>query len=189
MKFSEEEIVKIKTDWERRISWLIQLKESEFQAFDVFKLVSDGPRQDLSDQFLTRMEKESPKEASLTATFYPPEIKPFSVTDLFKDCSIVFYTSTKSSRPWIGLFIELLEKSDSAQIKVEWLRKEKKVFVLDSKSDGSAYYSVLDVESVMFIDVLRNISYTSNRKGPYVLEVETKKQIVQEYIERDSVLI
>ena len=154
----------------------------------MFKFVSDGPKQDLSDRFLARMEKENLKEAYLTATFYPPEIKPFSVTDLFQDCSVVFYTSSKSSRPWIGLFIELLEENNSAQIKVEWLKKEKKIFVLDSKSDGSAYYSVLDVESVMFIDVLRNISYSSNRKGPYVLEIETKKQIVQAYLERDSVL-
>ena len=133
------------------------------------------------------MEKEATKEATLTATFYPPEIKDFAVSDLFKDCSVVFYTTSKKSRPWLGLFIELVKNSESVQMKVEWLKKDNKYFVIDTKPDGSAYYSLLDVETVMFIDVLRNLSYSSSRKGPYVLDTETKKQVAKAYAERDSV--
>ena len=187
VKYSEEEIVKIKLDWEERISFLIQLEESQFEAFDVFKFVSSIQRQDLSDNFQRRMEKEITKEATLTATFYAPEIKGFSVSDLFQDCSVVFYTASRKTRPWVGLFVELIKNRDSVQIKVEWLIKKEKYFVLDSKPDGSVYYSLLDIETVMFVDVLRNISYSSNRKGPYILDPETKKQIFKEYTERDSV--
>ena len=47
------------------------------------------------------------------------------------------------------------------------------------------FFSVIDINTVMFVDVLRNMSYTGNRNGPYVLDAETKKQIVAAYIERD----
>ena len=42
VKYSEEEVVKIRADWERRIDFLINLKESQFKAFDVFELISDS---------------------------------------------------------------------------------------------------------------------------------------------------
>ena len=73
--------------------------------------------------------------------------------------------------------------SDTVLIKVEWLRKEKKEFVLNSPPQ----FSVLDIDSIMFCDILRNIS-DGNRGGPYSLDVESKRQIMTAYKERDSAL-
>ena len=191
LKYSWEEVNQIKDKWERRISFLINLKESQFQAFDVFKLLPKGQKvKEVSTTFKSRVDQiGASKEVALTATFYPPEIKTFSVQDLFIDCSVVFYTRTKTTRPWIGIFIELIEDGNSVKIKVEWLKKEKKYFVLDCNSNGSPFYSVLNIDSVMFSNILRNCSYTGNRKGPYIMDVETKKEISKAYEERDDNLI
>ena len=105
---------------------------------------------------------------------------------MVKDCSVVFYTRTKVSRPWIGLFVELVKDGTSTKVKVQWLRKDKKFFVLDTTGDGSPYISVLELESVMFTDVLRNVSYRGDRIGPYLLDRETKKNIFDAYTEQDS---
>ena len=178
--------MKIKADWEERISFLVNLEESQFEGFDVFQLVSDSQRSGvLSETFESRIEKDTRrKEASLTAMFYPQEIKTFDVSDLVMNCSLVFFTHIKSSRPWIGLFKELKEEDTGVQIKVQWLKKQKNVFVLDV----DVPHSVLDINSVMFCDVLKNISESGNKKGPYVLEAETKKNIMDAYVERDIAL-
>ena len=68
---------------------------------------------------------------------------------------------------------------------MEWLKKDKKTYVLDSLL-GSKYTSVLDVQSVMFSDCLINTSVTGDRGGPYVLEIDVKKQIMEAYTERDN---
>ena len=186
VKYSEEEVRKIKADWEQRISFLINLDESRFEGFDVFQLVSNSERSGvLSEAFQSRIGNDTKrKEASLTAMFYPPEIKTFDVSDLSRNCSLVFYTHTKSSRPWIGLFKELKEDETGVQIKVEWLKRQKNVYVIDV----DVPYSVLDIDSVMFCDILKNISESGNKKGPYVLETETKKKIMSAYGERDIAL-
>ena len=185
LKYPEEEVIRIKEAWEKRITYLIQLKESQFEAFDLFELVSDIEGDGQFNNLLNRVNKlAARKEATLTATFYPPEIKSFSVDSLVKDCSIVFYTLIKTTRPWIGLFITFTEEINAKKIKVEWLRKERNYYVLDTKSDGSPYYSVLDIDTVMFSNVLRNVS--GKRKGPYQLDHETKKEIMKSYCERDS---
>ena len=181
-KFSEEEIQKIKDLWENRINHLIGLKESYFQAFDISKLDVVA-----SNMEVPTVPIEVPtKEPTLTATFYPIEMKDFDLSDLVKDCSVVFYTRTKVSRPWIGLFVELVIDGTSTKVKVQWLRKDKKFFVLDTTGDGSPYISVLELESVMFTDVLRNVSYRGDRIGPYLLDRETKKHICDAYTEQDS---
>jgi hypothetical protein len=36
--------MKIKADWEERISVLVNLEECQFEGFDVFQLVSDSQR-------------------------------------------------------------------------------------------------------------------------------------------------
>ena len=188
VKYSEEEVSKIKADWEARITFLVNLDQSQFKGFDIFKLVSDDGQTErgLSKSFRTRINRDTKKkEASLTAIFYQPEIKPFSSGNLVKDCSLVFYTHTKTTRPWIGLFVETVEEcgSDTVLIKVEWLRKEKKEFVINTPPQ----FSVLDIDSIMFCDILRNIS-DGNRGGPYSLDVESKRQIMTAYKERDSAL-
>ena len=70
-------------------------------------------------------------------------------------------------------------------MKVEWLKKDRKTYVLDT-TGGLKYTSELDIQSVMFSDVLINTSVTSDRSGPYVLEVDVKKQIMEAYNERDN---
>ena len=40
----------------------------------------------------------------------------------------------------------------------------------------------------MFCDVLKNISESGNKKGPYVLEAEIKNKIMDAYVERDIAL-
>ena len=190
VKFSEEEVAKIKVAWETRITFLVELNVTQFKAFDLFQLVPDVPsseQEQLSASFLSRAENVGPsKEAALTAIFYPPEMKTFSVDDLFDNCSVVFYTLTRMTRPWIGLFIGLIEEGESSvKIKVEWLKKDKKYYVLDSTPDGAPYYSTIGLESVMFSNVLRNISPKEERSGPYILDKETKKSIDKAYNELD----
>ena len=44
----------------------------------------------------------------------------------------------------------------------------------------------MEVESIMFSNVLSNVSRSNDRKGPYVLSREAKKLIQDAYIERDN---
>lgn len=187
-KYPQEEVQQIKDTWERRITFLIGLKESDFQAFKISKLI---PIQNDGDEAVAAVAAVEPpaKEPTLTATFYPVEMKDFNIEDLVKDCSMVFYTRTKVSRPWIGLFVEMLKEGATTKVKVQWLKKIKNLYVLDTTVDGSPYCSVLDLECVLFTGVLRNVSYRADRTGPYHLDRETKTQIMNAYAERDSVFI
>jgi len=47
---------------------------------------------------------------------------------------------------------------DESSLTVQWLRKDKQNYVLHNKADGSRYLSAVSVESVMFADVLENLS-------------------------------
>ena len=85
----------------------------------------------------------------------------------------------RKSRPWIGLFIEIIE-DDNSKVKVEWLKRVKKHHVIDSHS-GEKYKSVLDVETIMFSDVLVNTSSVGDRCGHYLLQPEVRKQIMEAY--------
>ena len=102
------------------------------------------------------------------------------------DTTVVFYSETKHNRPWIGLFIELLVVDDNMKVKVEWLKKERNNYVIHRADDGTPYYSVLECETIMFCDVLNNISPISDRTGPYAIDRDTKKQIMDAYNERDN---
>lgn len=184
-KYGYEQIQEVKKLWESRITRLIGLKEANFQAFDIFKLVTTPNTDDLA---IDVVEEVLENEPTLTATFYPVEIKDFDVEDLVEDCSIVFYTRSKTSRPWIGLFMGMDNEGPTARLKVQWVKKVKKLYVLDTVADGSPYLSFLDIDSVMFTSVLRNVSFRSARTGPYLLDRETRTQIMKAYVERDSVL-
>ena len=133
--------------------------------------------------------RRPPSQSRITAimaAFYPQEVSSFSVEDLKEDVSLVFYCEVKRYRPWIGLFLELISCDDAGlKVKVEWLKKDRKTYVLDT-TGGLRYTSELDVQSVMFSDVLINTYVTSDRSGPYVLEVDVKKQIMEAYNERDN---
>ena len=182
-RFNEEEVTQIKNDWETRISFLIKVKPSDYEAFQVSTLKTDVGRS-VAEDGLTR-QRSVRKVAAITATFYPLEFSAFSAENLEKDTTVVFYSETKRWRPWIGLFIELLEEEDTMKIKVEWLKKSKTQFVLNSHENGSPYYSVVDCDSIMFCDVLINVSPNSDRAGPYTMDKDTRKQIMEAYEERD----
>ena len=113
----------------------------------------------------------------------------FSAEDLKVDVSVVFYTNKKKSRPWIGLFQGLSnDKDGNSLIEVQWLYQNKKHFFLALNQDGSAYTSKLELESIMFSDVLSNISFAGERSGPYVMDVDTVREIKSAYEDRDKML-
>ena len=179
-KFSDFEISEIKCNWERRINWLIELDTGDFTAFDIF-LLKPVVVEDIE------IPPEIPlKEPTLKATFHPPDFRDFSIDDLVKDCSVVLYTKSKSTRPWIGIFVERCE--DQSCIKVQWLKKHNKFYIPDNLMDGSPYISVVEVETVMFSHVMSNVSHSNDRLGPYILDRESKKSIAEAYIERDRSL-
>ena len=184
-KFGEEEVNKIKQHWENRIQMLIALAESDYHGMDIFSLKKQPDLQEKQVQAARRQSSQS-RTTAITATFYPQEVSSFSVEDLKEDVSLVFYCEVKRYRPWIGLFLELISCDDGGlKVKVQWLKKDRKTYVLDT-TGGLRYTSELDVQSVMFSDVLINTSVTSDRSGPYVLEVDVKKQIMEAYNERDN---
>ena len=48
--------------------------------------------------------------------------------------------------------------------------------------------SDVEIESVMFSQVLNNVSFRNDSHGPYFLDKETKKLIDDAYLERDMSL-
>lgn len=181
-KMSNDEIEDIKSKWEARVNRLIELDVRRFTAFDISTLKPQDPVKEVEER---PCHSSGSKEPSLTATFYPLEMNEFHVEDLITDCSLVMYTLTKVSRPWIGLYVGRSKKEPS-KICVQWLKKDKKFYVLESLNNGSPYISDVEVESIMFSNVLSNVSRSNDRKGPYVLSREAKKLIQDAYIERDN---
>jgi hypothetical protein len=183
-KYTEEEVVTIKSEWETRITFLIELKEADFTPFDLRVLKKQppsAPNKDLAEA-IVRVPSTS-KTVTMSATFYPMELSSFSVLDLKQDVSLVFYSETKKWRPWIGLFDRLSE--DQCSVTIQWLKKEKQNYVLHKKADGSPYLSSVAVESIMFSDVLENLSLNNDREGPYVMQNFVKSEITNAYKERD----
>ena len=182
LKCSAQEMDEIKKTWHDRITWLSNVHGMSFEAFDIFLL---RPEQ-LSLQSLRRPILKERNNACLTATFYENVLEDITIENLKKDCSLVFYTRDKSSRPWIGLFVELLQCNDDGtqNIKIEWLKKDKKLYVLDQDHDGRPSSSVQNLDSVMFMNVLTNTS--TSRSGPYNIDLKTRKEIRDAYIERDK---
>ena len=183
-KYTDEEVTKIKNDWENRINYLIDLKEADFTPFDLRLLKPQPPI--VSNKELRKAihpEPSTSKKVALSATFYPMEISSFSVLDLKQSVSLVFYTQTKKWRPWIGLFDSLSE--DKCSVTVQWLRREKQNYVLHTKSDGSPYLSSVSVESIMFSDVLENLSLVNDKSGPYVMQNFVKQERINAYKDRD----
>ena len=185
-KFPADVVAEIKTNWETRIEFLISLKESDYKPFNIRDLKPQDtlPQEPISEA-LTKQPVQR-RETAITATFYPKEISSFSLEDLEMDVSLVFYCDTKRYRPWIGLFLETLTVDGTPKVKVEWLKKQQKDYVLNVLQDGSCYTSVIDLECIMFSDVLVNCSPSGNRAGPYTLEPDVKKQILEAYSDRDN---
>lgn len=188
-KFCAVEIQEIKLNWKNRINFLIGSKPESFKPFDFNKLKPQVPG--VEEETIREKIQRCPsrREAALTATFFPTEMSSFSVEDLEVDMSLVFYTNKKTSRPWIGLFQGLCQdKNDNTEVEVQWLERERRHFSLALNDDGSPYLSRLEIETIMFSDVLTNISPAGERSGPYVLDGDTIKEIKSAYAERDQAL-
>ena len=183
-KYNEEEVTKIKAEWKNRIQFLTGLKETNFTAFDI-KMLKSQPCIVLETEQAAAMIRQPSTSSgvALTATFYPMELTSFSVLDLTADVSLVFYSEMKKWRPWIGLFVSLIE--DGSSVMVQWLRKEKQNYVLHNKADGTPYLSSVTLESVMFSDVVENMSVNNDREGPYKMQNCVKSEIMKAYTERD----
>ena len=189
-KYSKEEETEIKKNWEQRIDFLMKCKPANFQPFDLTIFKSQAPRKDNETVIDNIQRCSSSRQVALTATFYPNEISSFSVEDLKQDVSVVFYTTVKRSRPWIGLYMGLTnDEQGSSWVEVQWLTREKKKFLLDLNEDGSPYLSKLPLESIMFTDVLQNMSPAGERSGPYEIDPETVTEIKLAYAERDECLV
>ena len=189
-KFNETDVNEIKQNWKERIHFLETCKPEDFKPFKFETLKPQTPS--LEQQTIVENIQRCPsrRETALTATFYPTEMSSFSVEDLKLDISLVFYTKVKKSRPWIGLFKGLVNNEDgNIEVEVQWLKREKKQFFLDLNEDGSPYVSTLDIESIMFSDVLFNTSSTDERSGPYGMDSETVNEVKQAYAERDQFLL
>ena len=188
-KFSTEEVTKIKNHWKDRINYLIECKADNFEPFDFKKLKPQAPHTEEATIRENLRRCPSRRETALTATFYPTEFSSFSVQDLKRDVSLVFYTNMKKSRPWIGLFQGLSNnKEGNLEVEVQWLRREKRQFHLALNENGSPYKSSLELESIMFSDILTNMSQDGERSGPYTMDMETVKEIKAAYAERDKAL-
>ena len=186
-KFSEEAVAKIKSEWEDRIKFLIELKESNFEAFDFDSLKCQQSPVAVPDHSQLLQSKSSLDEnVSVIASFYPMSMSTLSAMDLKKDVSLVLYTETKKWRPWVCLFVELSE--DGLSVTVQWVKRENQKHVLHLNRDGSPYLSSVPVDSIMFADVLENLSPEDNREGPYKMSNFVKQDIVKAYEEQDQKL-
>lgn len=189
-KYSKEEETEIRKNWEKRIKFLLSCNPASFQPFSFEALRCQAPRKDNETVVENIQRSSSSGQVALTATFYPNEISSFSVEDLKQDDSVVFYTAVKKSRPWIGLYMGLSKDDDGNNwVEVQWLKRDKKKFFLDLSDVGSPYLSKLQIESIMFTDVLQNLSSSGERTGPYVMDPETLKEIKAAYAERDESLV
>ena len=188
-KFSRLEVSQIKQNWKDRIEFLEGCKPEDFVPFSFNKLRQQVPTSEEETICENIRRYPSQREAALTATFYPTEMSSFTVKDLQVDTSLVFYTNVKNTRPWVGLFQGLCNNEDGdLEVEVQWLTRVKKQFLLAVNDDGTPYKSKLEVETIMFSDILTNTSSTGNRDGPYIMEADTIKEIKSAYLERDKTL-
>ena len=72
------------------------------------------------------------------------------------------------------------------EVKVHWLKKERKLYKPHMRADGSPFISVVPFESIMFADILLNTSSILDVNGPYMMENDVLKQILEEYETRDE---
>jgi hypothetical protein len=101
-------------------------------------------------------------------------------------------TRSKCARNWTGCVDWALCSSFGTQVRVEtqWLKKEKNQFVPWIACDGKPYTSIVDCDSIMFHNILTNISPERERSGPYTWpDQETKKEVMLAYVERDKAML
>ena len=182
-KYSEEEVNKIKQNWENRIKFLIDSRTENYEPFNILLLKKQLPGLNLSNVQRLDTTTPRPNPPSITAVFNELEMGDLIIEELKTDESIVFYCEAKSNRPWIGLLVEMVGEK---QVKVQWLKKERKVYSLEYHRSGLPYTSVLDHSTMMFSDVLINMSGDCNRSGPYKIDEDVRVAIMEAYSERDN---
>ena len=185
-KYTEEEIDKIKNDWEKRMLMLIDLSQNSFEPL-IFEDLK--PQQILPVRRKDSVEESDfqsrEKDVSVKATFYPLELQDFRACELKKGVNLVIYSSSKTSRPWMGVFLSLSD--DANVIELQWLKKEKSrqnQYVLHFNGK-EPYVSLVPVKSVMFSNVLENLSPSDGMEGPYRLSKTTKISIEKAYQDQD----
>ena len=90
------------------------------------------------------------------------------------------------SRSVLDAWELLYVSEDKSTVSVQWVKKVKDKYILHENSDSSPYISSVPYESIMFTDVLRNISETGERNGPYVLDGTVRQEIMKAYKDRDE---
>ena len=185
-KQPEVKVDEIKNLWEKRVQFLIELKEEDFNPFDLHQLRPQELPNQLNGQVVQLAQTRS-KKLALSATFYPMDFRSFSDSDLKRDVSIVLYTASRKSRPWIGLIVDISE--DKNDISVQWVKKDRDKYRLHVNADGSPYISSVPYASIMFSDVLLNMSKNGDRNGPYSLDDTIRKEIFKAYKDRDDTIV
>ena len=182
-RFSEDQIQTIQNQWEKRMNFLADPGAVEFEMVDIRCLKGEDENvQNRGTVTALTIGDNRNNNPVLRATFFDVENSSSIVNDLEEDDTVVFYTDQISSRPWIGLCISC----DNKNVEVQWLQKRKNQYVPQLNSDNSKYTSLLSVETVMFSNVLENVSEKGDRNGPYKLSAHMKRQIVSAYHERDK---
>lgn len=182
-KYPEEYIDKVKSDWEKRIQFLIDIKQSDYTAFDLGVLRKQTTLCRQGE--LIQMASTRDRDTQITATFYPTEAASFSVQDIKNGDNLIFYTVAKSSRPWVGLCLEVVMEHDSVYVKTQWLKRERNLFVPWLLSDGSPYISQVECECIMFHNVLVNTS--ESERGPFSWPSnDIRRDVMSAYLERDN---
>ena len=163
-----------------------QLQKFNFKAFDFDSLKCQPSPAAVPDHSQLLQSKSSVDvNVSVTATFYPLDMSTLSAMDLKKDVSLVLYTETKKWRPWVCLFVELSE--DGLSVTVQWVKKENQKHVLHLNRDGSPYLSSVPVDSIMFADVIENLSPEDAREGLYKVSNFVKQEIDEAYEEHNII--
>ena len=127
--------------------------------------------------------REKSRTTVLKATFFELENSASLASELEKGDILVIFSKEKNSRPWIATYIG--RSISEGSVKVQWMKKEKSNYVLDNRN-GQPYTSEVPEESIMFSNVLDNVSPTGDKNGPFTLSPYMKRQILNAYKEKDS---
>ena len=156
---------------------LIESKPEDFEPFKIEELNKYRTRCGY-----TEVPRKLRAEPTITATFHPVTVRKIVRSDIKRGISAVVYTNVKSSRPWLGIIQETSERS----VNIHWLKKEKSKYVPHFLSNGAPDQSEIPIESIMFVDILLNLSPLVDDNGPFALEQDLKLQIMSAYKDQDE---
>ena len=181
-RFDEREVDHIKNNWDEHINFLIDLDSEKYDALNLENLKTESQEDYGIPSVIHDLNSVGQKEINLKATFFDVEQSEGIAKELERDDSVVVYTNTISSRPWVGLFIQHLA---GGMLEIQWLKKLRATFVLHLNADGSAYTSQIPSDALMYSNILENVCPQLKREGPYRLTKAMRQQICDAYRERD----